>query len=145
MLARWDPIRELNAVERDLLRLFGRVFREPAAERMSAFAPSVEAFYRDGHLVVRAELAGVDSKDVDVSVTGRTLTIKGRRQQPSVPADDRIFSEIQYGEFEWAMTLPEGLDPEHIKATSRDGILEITIPVSEAVRPKKVPVEIART
>jgi HSP20 family protein len=143
MLARWNPIRDLTAMEGDLMKLVGRTF-QARFDRMSVFAPSVEAFYRDGHLVVRAELAGVDAKDVDVSVAGQTLTIKGRRQGPSVPADDRIFSEIQYGEFETVLTLPEGLDAERIKATSRDGILEITIPVSEAVRPKKVPVEIVR-
>jgi len=91
--------------------------------------------------VIRAELPGVDPKDVDVSVAGRNLTIKGERKAPEVPRDDRLFSEIVYGRFERTVTVPEGLNDDRIKAVWHNGMLEITIPVSQ-LQPKKVPVEI---
>lgn len=143
MLARWSPFQELFALQRDMMNLFGRVFGEGATTATTAFVPTMEAYYKDGNLVVRAELAGVDPKSVDVSIAGRTLTVKGHRQAPEVPADDRVFSEILYGTFERSITLPEGLEGDRIKARWHHGILEVTIPVVKGLLPKKVPIEIA--
>lgn len=143
MLARWTPFQELFTLQRDLMNLFGRVFGEPGTQPM-AFAPAVDAYYKDGHLIVRAELAGVDPKTVDVSYAGRTLTIKGERTAPEVPADDRILGEIFYGKFERSITLPEGLDTEHISARWQEGILEVRIPVAKDLLPRRVPIETAR-
>jgi len=81
---------------------------------------------------------------VDISVAGRTLTIKGERKAPEVPRDDRLFSEMVYGRFERTVTVPEDLKADGIKAVWHNGMLEITVPVSQVLQPKKVPVEIAR-
>ncbi|MDR7483620.1 MAG: Hsp20/alpha crystallin family protein [Armatimonadota bacterium] len=143
MLARWTPFQELYALQRDLIRLFDRTFGSPFAAS-ATFVPNCEAYYKDGHFVVRAELAGVDPRTVDVAVAGHTLTIKGERKGPQVPADDRLFGEIDYGTFERAITLPQGLESDQVKARWQDGILEITIPVSQALMPRKVPVEMVR-
>jgi HSP20 family protein len=142
MLVRRTPFEELFRLQRDLMNLVQRVFGERS--EAVAFAPNCEAFYRDGHLVVRAELAGVDPASVDVRLTGSTLTIAGERRGPEVPADDRIFGEIAYGRFERTLELPEGLNAEQVKARWTGGILEITIPVAQAALPKKVPVELVR-
>lgn len=141
MLARWTPFEELFTLQRDLMNLFDRTFGGATAPAPGRFVPAVEAYYRDGRLVVRAELAGVDPKGVDVSFAHRTLTIKGQRPAPEVPADDRIFGEILYGTFERSVTLPEGLDTEHITARWQEGILEISIPVAKALQPRKVQIE----
>ncbi|MDR7523805.1 MAG: Hsp20/alpha crystallin family protein [Armatimonadota bacterium] len=143
MMARRTPFQELFELQRDLMHLFGRVFGS-VTRGAGDFLANTEAFYRDGHLVIRAELAGVDPKSVDVSVAGDVLTIKGEREAPDVPMDDRLFGEIVYGKFERTITLPEGLEADRVKAVWHHGMLEITIPVSQAIRPKKVPVEIAK-
>lgn len=136
----WRPFQELFDFRRDLLNLFGRAFGELVAG--TGFLANTEAYFRNGHLVVRAELAGVDPKSVDVSVAGRTLTIKGERKAPLVPQDDRLFGEIAYGTFERALTIPEDVDADRIKATWHNGLLEVEIPLSRALASKKVPVEI---
>ncbi|MDR7483719.1 MAG: Hsp20/alpha crystallin family protein [Armatimonadota bacterium] len=143
MLARRTPFQELFELQRDLMDLFGRFFGS-VTRGAADFLANTEALYRNGHLVIRAELAGVDPKSVDVSVAGDTLTIKGERKAPDVPMDDRLFSEIVYGKFERNIPLPEGLDADRVKAVWHNGMLEITIPVSQAIRPRKVPVEIAK-
>jgi HSP20 family protein len=143
MLARWTPFQELYALQRDLINLFDRAFGSTFTAP-TGFVPNCEAYYKDGHFVVRAELAGVDPKTVDVAVAGQTLTIKGERKAPQVPADDRLFGEISYGAFERTITLPEGLEADRVRARWQDGILEITVPVSQALMPRKVPVEMAR-
>lgn len=143
MLARWTPFQELYALQRDLINLFDRAFGRAFAAP-TTFAPNCEGYYKDGHFVVRAELAGVDPKTVDVAVAGHTLTIRGERKAPQVPADDRLFGEISYGIFERAIALPEGLEADQVRARWQDGMLEITIPVSQALMPRKVPVETVR-
>jgi len=143
MLARWTPFQELFTLQRDLMNLFGRVFGEQGVQP-AAFVPAMDAYYKDGHLIVRAELAGVDPKTVDVSYTGRTLTIRGERIAPEIPADDRILGEIFYGKFERSITLPEGLDTEQISARWQEGILEVKIPVARDLLPRRIPIETAR-
>lgn len=118
------------------MNLFGQSFGGAIAVA-AGFLTNTEAYFKDGHLVIRAELAGVDPKSVDVSVAGRTLTIKGERKAPELPLDDRLFGEIVCGKFERTVTLPEGLNADEVKARWDNGILEVTIPVSRALQPKK--------
>lgn len=139
----WRPFQELFDLRRDLLNLFGRAFGEPVTG--TGFLANMEAYFKDGRLVIRAELAGVDPKSVDVSVTGRTLTIKGERRAPEIPLDDRLFGEIAYGTFERTLTIPEDVNADRIKAAWHNGMLQVEIPMSRALAPKKVPVEIVRT
>jgi HSP20 family protein len=147
MLARpWRPFQEFLALRRDLLNLFGRALGGPVAEAGLAntgFLANTEAYFKDGRLVVRAELAGVDPKSVQVSVAGRVLTIKGERKAPEVPMDDRLFGEIAYGPFERSLTIPKDADADRIKATWHNGMLEVEIPTNRALAFKAVPVEIA--
>jgi HSP20 family protein len=140
---RLTPFQELVELEQDLANLFGRAFGGPAVDA-AAFLANTEAYFKDGHLVIRSELAGVNPKSVEVSVAGRTLTIKCERKAPKIPQDDRLFGEIAYGRFERTVTLPEGLNADQVKARRDNGILEVTIPVSQALQPKKVPVEIGQ-
>jgi HSP20 family protein len=141
LVRRLMPVQELVELQRDLMQFVGRTLGSETAE-VAAFVANTEAYFKDGQLVIRVELAGVDPKDVEVSVAGRTLTIKGERKAPKVPADDRLFGEIVYGKFERMVTLPEGLNPEEVKARWDYGILEVTIPVNRPPQPKKVPVEV---
>jgi HSP20 family protein len=142
MLARRRMLQELYALQRDLLNLFGRSLGFPAAADAGEVPINTEAYLQDGRLVIRAELAGADPQAVEISVAGRILTIKGERGAPEIPLDDRLFGEIAYGRFERNVTLPEGLDTDAIKAVWHNGMLEITIPVNQALQPRKVPVEI---
>ena len=142
---RWDPFEEIGKFQREVGNLFGRTFGmlEPlASTQLTALFPPMEAFYTKNVLVLRAFVPGVVPKEVEISVTGNLLTIKGERKiTPSVPPEGYLFSEVTYAKFERTLTLPEGLNTEKIHATSANGVLEITIPVTEAVLPKKVVVE----
>lgn len=142
MLARRRMLQELYALQRDLLNLFGRSFGFPVTADAGEVPINTEAYLQDGRLVIRAELAGADPQGVEISVAGRILTIKGQRKAPEIPLDDRLFGEIAYGRFERSVTIPEGLDTEAIKAVWHNGMLEVTIPVLQALQPRKVPVEI---
>jgi HSP20 family protein len=105
--------------------------------------PAVDHFFKDGNLVVRFDLPGVDPKDIDVSVAGNTLTVKASRQQDMAEEKNGLkHRETSYGRVERSMTLPEGGKAEEIKANYRNGVLELTIPVAPEVGGRKIPIEI---
>jgi HSP20 family protein len=96
------------------------------------------------HLVVRAEMPGIDpDKDVHISVTDHTLRLQAERRQESTSEDDGCTrSEFHYGSFARTITLPVGASDEDVKATYKDGILEVRIPIDQArAESKKVPVQ----
>ncbi|HET7853011.1 MAG TPA: Hsp20/alpha crystallin family protein [Candidatus Methylomirabilis sp.] len=143
---RWEPLEEINKIQREIGTLFGRTFgmmEFAPTTRPSTWFPPMEAFYYQNALVLRTFVSGVEPKSVDISVTGNLLTIKGdRKLGVEIARDDYLFSEIAYGTFERTLTLPEGLKTDKVHAKYFNGVLEITVPVLEGVLPKKVAVEV---
>jgi HSP20 family protein len=104
----------------------------------------VEEFTDGDQLVVRAEMPGIDpDRDVHISVTDHTLRLEAERRQETTSEDDGTYrSEFRYGSFARTITLPVGTSEDDVKATYKDGIVEIRIPVDQArTDVKKVPVE----
>ena len=133
-LVRFDPFTAM----RDFERLF-----EPGERR--SWMPRVDVLDRDSDLVVRTEVPGIDPESIDVTVEGGTLTIKGARSfMTEETADSYHRKEIFEGSFERTILLPEGIDSGAVAASSKDGILEISIPKRPEVLPRKVSIEIQR-
>jgi HSP20 family protein len=145
MMRRWDPFEELHAMQREMDRLFDRflgVEREGKGELMGFWTPTVESYTREGKLIIKAELPGIDAKDVDVSVSERELVIKGERKgEKDEKEKDYAYHEISYGSFERRFLLPEGVKIEELKAKFTNGILEIAVPVPELPKAKKIAIE----
>ncbi len=145
-LRRWTPL-SLSSLHKEIDDLFRRTFEE-----MSRFTPvfwregwypAVEAFMKDGKFMVRVELPGIDPKDVDLSVVGDHLIIKGtRKAHKEVREEDYLTKEIYYGSFERTITLPEGVVTDKIHASYRNGILEISMPCEGAKVPRKIEIEV---
>jgi HSP20 family protein len=139
----WSPFRELDRFRRDFDDLFdrflgGRLTREPRV-----LAPSVESFVDDGKLVVRADLPGIDPKDVEITVAGDQLTIRGKRERrEEQKRGDFIHREVSYGSFERTIKLPEGVKPDDIKASYNNGVLELTAPLPKEAQTRKVPIQV---
>lgn len=104
---------------------------------------NVEEFTADDHVVVRAEMPGIDpDKDVHITVTDHTLRLQAeRRQETNTEADGNYRSEFSYGSFARTVTLPVGASDKDVKATYKDGILEVRIPIDRhEAEARKVPV-----
>jgi HSP20 family protein len=111
-------------------------------ERITAWTPSIESYIKEGHLVFKAELPGVDPKDVDVSVVDRELVIKGERKtEKGAKEEDYLYREISYGTFERRFMLPEGVKTEDLKAKYTNGILEVTVPAPTIAKARKIEIE----
>jgi HSP20 family protein len=143
----WSPLKELDRFRRDFDDLFDRFLGGRMGPMMSksAQSPALESFIDDGKLVIRVDLPGIDPKDVEVTVSGNALTLRGKReQQHEEKGRNYLHREVAYGSFERSLRLPAGVRADQVKAAYRNGILELTIAVPTETAPRKVPVEIER-
>jgi len=143
LMRRWDPFDELRVMQHDMDRLFERFLgREIPTEERGLWMPSVESYTKEGKLVFKAELPGVDQKDLDISVTDRELVIKGERKaEKDTKEENYVYREISYGSFERRFVLPEGVKTDELKAKFANGILEITVPVPVITMARKIKIE----
>ena len=109
--------------------------RAATAESRTVWTPVMESFRRGNDLVVRAELPGLRTDDIDVSVQDDTLVIAGERKQQHENIDEGSYrSERRYGSFQRALPLPDGVNEEQISASFSDGVLEVRLPLPEPAR-----------
>jgi len=106
-------------------------------ERTWTFTPVVESGWNENYLNLRAILPGVSENDVRVTVQNNQLVIEGERKAPE-GLDKNGFTQLAYGKFYAAWTLPAGLDLDHVSCRLRNGILEIQVPILEASKPKQI-------
>lgn len=143
MMRRWEPFDELRTMQHEMDRLFDRFLGTGyPGERGALWMPSVESYTKEGKLVFKAELPGVDPKDLDVSITDRELVIKGERKaEKGTKEENYVYREISYGSFERHFVLPEGVKTDELKATFSNGILEVTLPAPAVVKARKIEIE----
>ena len=144
-LPSWSLLREMDNFRRGFDDIFDRLTNGwNAGGSIGAMAgPAVESWIKDGTLIVRADLPGVDPKDVDVTVSGETLTLQGKRETSvEKTGRDYFHREVSYGNFKRSISLPRGVKAEEIKATYRNGVLELTMPMPKELSARKVPVTI---
>jgi HSP20 family protein len=111
-----------------------------SGDRTWTFSPVVETGWNDQYLNLRAILPGVAEKDVHVSVQNNQLVIEGERKAPE-GFDKNSFTQLAYGKFYAALTLPTGLDVDHVSCRLWNGILEIQVPITEASKPKQIQIQ----
>lgn len=141
----WVPGRGLAGFDRNLDEVFARFFGDedavPSLRPDAAWTPAVEAMMRDGEFVVRADLPGIDPAKVELSVEGNMLMIRGHREDKhEEKRGDRFYREVSYGSFARGVGLPPKIDPESVKATYKDGVLEVTVKMQEKQGARKIPI-----
>ncbi len=139
----WRPFSELEEMERRFQDIFGRSFLPSVWRRIPTmemgWAPAIEVFEKEDKFVVKAELPGMKEEDIDISVVGDTLTIKGERKAESeVKEEDYYCCERSFGSFSRSVAVPPNVDAKKIDASFEDGVLEIGLPKAPEVKPKKV-------
>ncbi|MEE9613506.1 MAG: Hsp20/alpha crystallin family protein [Thermodesulfobacteriota bacterium] len=143
-LKKWDPFTELSTIHKEMDEFFKRTVGSIAPVLFKGeWYPAFESYIKGEELVVHADLPGIDPKDVDISISGDKLTIKGERKaEKEETTGEYLFRETSYGSFERSMTLPEGVNVDKVHASYNHGVLEITMPAEAAALPKKVTVEV---
>jgi HSP20 family protein len=133
-------------MEREMEGLFGRFFRDWPFPGLfgegRAFAPAVDMLDKKDEVVLRADLPGLEQKDIDVTVGEGVLTIRGeRKEEKEVKEEDYYCCERWAGGFERSLTLPSGVDADKVKATFKNGILEVHLPKAEKAKGKTVEIK----
>ncbi len=143
-LARWDPFKEMISLREAMDRLFEDSFVRPWRlwpSQAEGEIP-VDMYQTSGEVVVKAALPGVKPEDVDISITGDTLTIKAEhKEERGVKDEDYFCRECRYGALSRSLTIPVEVKGDKAEAVFEDGILTITLPKAEAVKPKQIKVK----
>jgi HSP20 family protein len=150
-IVRWEPFRDLVTIQDRMNRIFDDAFRGVSRQGASdedwalggSWAPPVDIYEHEGTLVLKAELPGIEPKDVDVRVENNVLTLRGeRRFDQEVKRESCHRVERAYGSFSRSFTLPSVVDTQSIKAEFKDGILRVTMPKREEAKPKQIQIQV---
>lgn len=136
-VVRWDPWSELDQLQRDVSDLFNRRLQPARGVR-----PAMDAFRTDKGTVVRLDVPGFGSDDVQVSVHEGVLTLSGSRSSEAEAEEGNwIRRERSASSFERSVMLPKGVDVEAISATVDNGVLEVTVPHPAEQQPRRIDVK----
>lgn len=141
-LSRWDPFRDLFSMH-DRLNRFANDSLSPfsIAEGVGGWLPPVDVVEESDRLVFRAEIPGVDHEDIDIQVENSTLVLRGeKKHEKEVEGESTHRTERFYGTFSRSFALPTSVDTDKIKATYRNGVLEVVLPKADAAKPRKIKV-----
>ena len=139
-LIRWDPFREFNTLPGRFGGFFGRDWDLPTAT--TTWSPSVDIFENDNEVVIKAELPGMDAKNIEVRLENNVLLLKGERHFEKEAKEENYHRvEREYGSFSRSFSLPTAVDGDKVNAEYKDGVLKIVLPKKEERKPK--PIKIA--
>jgi HSP20 family protein len=142
-LVRWNPLGEMTAMQNRINRWFNDPFwpagRMDDGTGLGMWNPAVDLYEKDDHFVIKAELPGVNKKDITIDLKDRVLKLSGERSiENEVKEENYYRRERSYGKFQRTFTLPADIDSDKIKAEFNDGLLQIEVPKPEQQKPKKV-------
>ena len=141
-LTRWEPMREMMSLRDAMDRLFDDAFTRPISVSGVSGMPAIDMYQTNDDVVVKATLPGLNAEDVDITVTGETLTLRGEFKQENEQKETNYhLREQRYGSFERSILLPTDVEANKAKADFDNGILTITMPIAEAVKPKSISIK----
>jgi HSP20 family protein len=145
-LIRWEPVRELGTIQNEMNRLFNSFFDTPTAANGTTFRrwiPAMDLVETEDAFVLKADLPGLSEADVNIELDDNVLTISGERKAEHEDRKAGYYRvERSYGSFRRSLTLPEGVDPEAVKATFDKGVLEVVVPKPAQQQPRKVQITV---
>jgi HSP20 family protein len=145
-ITRRDPFRGLAALHEQLNRLFDDPFFriQPSDSALTAWSPAVDIYETENELTLKADLPGLQEKDLDVRVENNMLTIRGERKwEKNVSEDNYLRVERSYGSFSRSFSLPSTVNTDAIRAEYKNGVLEVHMPKREESKPRQVKVTVS--
>jgi HSP20 family protein len=142
-LIRWQPFREIDALQREMNRLFDSLTADVTSLSNGAFMPAAELHETADAIHLKLEVPGIDAKDLDIQVSADAVSVSGERKSESTSEDKGVKrTEFRYGRFQRVFQLPARIQNDHVTADYKDGILTITLPKAEGEKTKVVKVNV---
>ena len=147
-LIRWEPAQDFMTLREAMDHLFNDAFTRPLSLRDGWSVPAVDMYQTDDEIVVKASIPGFKAEEVQISVTGEILTLRGEMKHEdektsSLPGKEKSWHirEQRWGSFERSVALPTEVVADKAKAEFENGILVVTLPKAEEVKPKTITVK----
>jgi HSP20 family protein len=142
-ITRWDPFREVVALQNRVNNLFREMNDGDSPLTTASFVPAVDVYEDSKKVVLKLEVPGIDEKDLDIRVENNTLTVKGERKFEKEEKEENFHRiERRYGTFYRAFTLPSTVDTEHVQANYQNGILKLELSKKPEAQPKQIKVNV---
>jgi len=149
-LIRWEPARELQSIQQEMNRLFGTFFDSQAGGNgqgqgaLRRWIPAMDLVEEGDRYVLRADLPGVREEDVKVELEENVLTISGERRSEHEDRREGYYRvERASGSFSRSLVLPDGVDPQQVRARIEHGVLEVSVPKPQERAPHRVAIDVA--
>jgi len=140
-LVRWEPFREIAALQNDMGRLMSAFLGQANGEDGRTWVPAVDVWETENELVYAFDLPGIPEDKISVEFDDGSLTISGERERTEKVDNDRFYRyERRYGSFSRTVGLPQGIGENDVKADYHDGVLEITVKKPETPKPRRIQV-----
>ena len=143
----WDPFRDLETIQNEMNKLFDSSLLRFGDRNVGlldgAWSPAVDVYDSKDNVMVKADVPGMKKDEIDVSVHGDTLIIKGeKKQEKETKEKDFVRTERFYGSFNRALRLPATVDASKVNASYKNGVLELVLPKKEESKPKQLKIDI---
>jgi len=145
-LARWDPFSEMRRMREDMESMFEGFWRPPMLFpwTIEGAAPCIDVYERDNNVIVKAEVPGLKKEDIEVTATEDSISLRGEFKREEEMREEGFYRhERRAGKFYRTIPMPAAIKPDEVKATFKEGVLEVAAPKAEEARAKekRVPVE----
>ena len=144
-LIQWRPFREVSRLRSEMDRLWDDYFgpgRRALRPMEEDWMPAVDVSETGDKITVKAEVPGMEAKDIEIAMVGDTLTIKGEKKLEREEKEENYHTvERSYGSFTRAMKLPATVDADKVEASYKNGVLTVVLPKKEEVKPKAIEIK----
>ncbi|MDE1889648.1 MAG: Hsp20/alpha crystallin family protein [Planctomycetota bacterium] len=147
-ITKWTLLPTISSLQSEMNRMMDRFFRggdlSEFGTEIGAWIPPIDLSETAEKITVKAEIPGIDPKEVDISIQGDTLLIKGEKKEEKEEKGKNYYRmERRYGGFSRSIDLPSSVDTNKVTAEYKNGVLEITLQKKEAVKPKQISVKVS--
>ena len=139
-LSRWDPLRDMISMR----QAADRMFDDAVARGTGARLLPLDAYVTDEAIVIRADVPGITPDELEITLEGDTLSIRGEIKREEVENRKNVLLERPTGKFERTLTISTPIEHDQVEASFREGVLTLTLPKAEAVKPRQIAVKISK-
>jgi HSP20 family protein len=139
--SRWDPLRDMITMRRAMDRMLDEAFARGTETRgTGAWLLPMDAYITDDAIVIRADVPGLKPDEIEITLEGDTLTIRGEIRREEADNRKYVLLERPTGRFERTLNVNTPIDHDKVEASFKEGVLTLTLPKAEAVRPRQITV-----
>jgi len=139
----WDPFADMLDLQNNINRLFNLSLIRKGDEGIIGWSPNVDICKEGENYILKSELPGMTKDEIDISIQDNVVTLKGtKKEEKEVKEDSYYHCERRFGSFQRSFELPAPIDKKKVKASYREGVLKVTLPMAEEAKPKQIKIDI---